>query len=154
MNNIISIRFKKQVPQNCGKNYHGFSHTSMLVRKILEKNKTVIMPQPPYSPDLAPAEFFLFPKLKTTMKGKRFATIEEIKEKSKQELLAIASKGWHKCIISEGNYFERDKIVIDESGERSVLTLGFKGVNDSRSSGSDERDSSSSEHEVGKITAA
>ena len=59
------------------------AHTSMLVREFLAKNKTVIMPQPPYSPDLAPADFFLFPKLKTPMKGKRFATIEEIKEKSK-----------------------------------------------------------------------
>lgn len=101
------------------------AHTSMLVREFLAKNKTVIMPQPPYSPDLAPADFFLFPKLKTPMKGKRFATIEEIKEKSKQELLAIPKsafqkcfedwkKRWHKCIISEGDYFEGDKIVIDE----------------------------------------
>ena len=34
------------------------------------------------------ADFFLFRKQITTMKRKRFATIEEIKEKSKQELLA------------------------------------------------------------------
>lgn len=65
------------------------AHTSLLVREFLAKNKTVIMPQPPNSPDLASADFFLFPKLKTPMKGKRFDTIEEIKEKSKQELLAI-----------------------------------------------------------------
>ena len=32
------------------------------------------------------ANFFLFPKLKTPMKGKYFATIEWVKEKSKQEL--------------------------------------------------------------------
>ena len=37
------------------------------------------MPQPSYLSDLAPADFFLFPKPKTLMKGKRFATIEEIK---------------------------------------------------------------------------
>ena len=43
------------------------------------------MPQQPYSTDLALADIFLLPKLKTPMKGKRFATIEEIKEKSKQE---------------------------------------------------------------------
>ena len=48
----------------------------------MAKSKVVIMPQPPYSSDLAPAEFFLFPKLRTPMKGKRFATIEEMKEKS------------------------------------------------------------------------
>ena len=48
--------------------------------EFLAKNKTVIMPQRRYSPYLAPAEFFLFPKPKTPMKRKRFATIEEIKE--------------------------------------------------------------------------
>ena len=58
------------------------------VREFLAKNKTEIMPQPLYSQKLALPDFFLFPKLKTTMKGKRFAMIEEIKEKSKQ-LLAI-----------------------------------------------------------------
>ena len=39
------------------------------------------MPQSPYLPDLALANFFLFPKLKTPMKEKRFATIEEFKRK-------------------------------------------------------------------------
>ena len=76
------------------------------------------MHQPPYLLDLAPADFFLFTKLKTAMKGKRFATIEEIKEQSKQKLLAIPKcefrkcfedwkKCWHKCITSEGGYFEK-----------------------------------------------
>ena len=61
----------------------------MLEREFLAKNKTVIMRQPQYSPDLVPADFFLFPKLKTPMKGKHFAMSEELKEKSEQELLAI-----------------------------------------------------------------
>ena len=57
------------------------------------------------------------------MKGKRFATIKEIKEKSKQKLLAISKstfqksfedwkKCWHKGIISEGDYIEGDKIFL------------------------------------------
>ena len=54
----------------------------MLVLEFLFKNKTVIIPHPPYSPDLASADFYLFPKLKTQMKGKCFARIEEIKEES------------------------------------------------------------------------
>ena len=58
------------------------AHTSILVRKFLPEKKTVIMPQSPYSPDLVTADFLLFPNLKTPMKGKHFATIEVIKEKS------------------------------------------------------------------------
>ena len=72
-------------------------HTSMLVRMFLAKNKTVIMPQPRYSSDLAPVDYFFFPKLKILIKGKRFATIEEIKEKSKQKLLEIPKSVFQKC---------------------------------------------------------
>ena len=71
-------------------------HTSIFVREFLSKHKTVSMPQPLYSTDLASADFFLFPKLKTAMQEKHFATIEEIKEKSKQELLAIPKSTFRK----------------------------------------------------------
>jgi histone-lysine N-methyltransferase SETMAR len=101
------------------------AHTSLLVSSFLAKNNTIIMPQPPYSPDLAPCDFFLFPKLKRPMKGRRFATIEEIKAASLEELRAIPKsafqkcfddwkKRWHKCIVSEGDYFEGDNIILDE----------------------------------------
>ncbi|UYV75705.1 EPM2AIP1 [Cordylochernes scorpioides] len=58
------------------------AHTSLLVRDFLAKNNTLMMPQPPYSPDLAPCDFFLFPKLKRPMKGRRYATLDEIKTAS------------------------------------------------------------------------
>ena len=89
----------------------------MLVREFLGKNKTVYMTQPPY--DLAPGDCFLFPKLKTPMKGKRFVTIEEIKEKSKQERVSKVFQGLEKrnagisVLYLRGGYFEGDKIVID-----------------------------------------
>jgi transposase len=77
------------------------------------------VPHPPYSPDLAPADFFLFPKLRTTLKGHNFQTIEEIKENVIRELCAITGsvfqeafqqwkKHWEWCIISRGDYFEGD----------------------------------------------
>jgi transposase len=34
------------------------AHTSLLILEFLVKNETTIIPQPPYSPDLAPADFF------------------------------------------------------------------------------------------------
>ena len=43
------------------------AHASLLVCNFLTKINTVIMPQPPYSPDLAPCDFFLFPRLKRPM---------------------------------------------------------------------------------------
>jgi hypothetical protein len=42
---------------------------SLLIREFVVKHETTVVPQPPYSPDLVPADFFLFPKLKSTLKG-------------------------------------------------------------------------------------
>ena len=95
-------------------------HASLLIREFLAKQETIVVPQPPYSPDLAPADFFLFPKLKSTLKGRRFQTVEEIKENSLQDLRGIPQntfqdafqnwkKRWERCIKSGGEYFEGDK---------------------------------------------
>ena len=97
--------------------------SSVLVRNFLAKNNTVIMPQPPYLPDSAPCDFFQFLRLKRSIKGRRFATIKEIKTESLRELKDIPKSAYqkcfedwkkrcHKCIISEGDYFERDNIEI------------------------------------------
>jgi len=51
------------------------AHASLIIRSYLAKHQTSVVPHPPYSPDLAPADFFLFPKLQTTLKGRRFETI-------------------------------------------------------------------------------
>jgi transposase len=89
---------------------------SFLVRNFLAKNETTVVPQPPYSPDLAPADFFLFPKLKSTLKGRRFNTFDEIQKKSKNGLFAISKafqswqKCWERCVASEGSYFEGNKL--------------------------------------------
>ncbi|EFN83598.1 hypothetical protein EAI_02567, partial [Harpegnathos saltator] len=39
-----------------------------------------LVPQPPYSPDLSPCDFFLFLKLKNTLKGRHFGTLENIQK--------------------------------------------------------------------------
>ena len=52
---------------------------------------------PPYSPDLVPADFFLFPKLKNTLKRRRFQTIEEIQENAIGELRAITESAFQEA---------------------------------------------------------
>jgi len=55
--------------------YNAPVHASLLIHSYLAKHQTSVVPHPPYSLDLAPADFFLFPKLKITLKGCRFQTI-------------------------------------------------------------------------------
>jgi hypothetical protein len=45
------------------------AHASLLIHDFLVNTKINVLPQPPESPDLAPADFFLFSKLKSTLKG-------------------------------------------------------------------------------------
>lgn len=64
---------------------------------FLTKTGTAVSPQPPYLPDLAPADFSLFPMLKSTLKGRSFDTIEEIKENSPRDLKAIPKQAFQDC---------------------------------------------------------
>jgi hypothetical protein len=47
--------------------YHNIlTQTELFFQTFLAKNKTPAVPQTPYSSDLSPANFFLFPKLKVS----------------------------------------------------------------------------------------
>ena len=65
------------------------AHSYLNVSQFLAKNNMTLIANPPYSPDLAPCDFFLFPKLKLRTKGRRFDTIEEIQEESQRVLDTI-----------------------------------------------------------------
>ena len=43
-------------------------HTALSVSRILTKHNVTVLPHPPYSPDLSPCDFFLFPRLKKRLK--------------------------------------------------------------------------------------
>jgi len=93
------------------------THTSHLVQEFLAKHGTAQFQQPPYSPDLVPCDFFLFPRLKKVLKGHRFEATEDIKQNSTKTQLDIPKKEfkkcfqqwqqrWAKCVAAEGNYVE------------------------------------------------
>ncbi|PAA51888.1 hypothetical protein BOX15_Mlig021490g1, partial [Macrostomum lignano] len=76
-----------------------------------------ILPHPPYSPDLSPCDFFLFPRIKESMRGQRFSTEEDVNQAYKAGIAAVTNNGmttgidglvrrWEKCIEAEGSYFE------------------------------------------------
>ncbi|PNF22065.1 hypothetical protein B7P43_G09729 [Cryptotermes secundus] len=94
-------------------------HTAYIVQEFLAKNKMAVVPHPPYSPDLAPCDFFPFPKMKIKMKGRRFDTVQEIQAETQTALNALTKKDlqdafkkwqkrWDRCMRSQGDYFEGD----------------------------------------------
>jgi len=44
------------------------SHRALVTREFLAHNSIITLPHPPYSPDLAPSDFFLFPKMKLQLR--------------------------------------------------------------------------------------
>ena len=96
------------------------AHTALLVTEFNARNGTPVIPQPPYSPDLAPADFFLFSKLKSTLKGRRFDAIPDIEKNCTADPRRIPKsafqgafeswkKRWQRCVDAQGMYFEGDK---------------------------------------------
>jgi histone-lysine N-methyltransferase SETMAR len=53
-------------------------HTSAATRDAIQRLDFSILLHPPYSPDLAPSDFRLFPKLKEHLKGQRVSCDEKV----------------------------------------------------------------------------
>ena len=66
-------------------------HNSLLVTDYLTKMGIKTVPQPPYSPDLAPCDFWLFPKLR----GCRYETIEVMKEDVTKVIDSLTQEYFH-----------------------------------------------------------
>jgi len=59
-------------------------------------------PHPPYSPYLAPCDFFLFPRMKGQKKGKRFADVREVQKKTLVILNNISSEKISRNVFRSG----------------------------------------------------
>jgi histone-lysine N-methyltransferase SETMAR len=77
-----------------------------------------LLEHPPYSPDLAPSDFCLFPKLKLFLAGQRFSSIQEAiaavegyfadltKNHCRDGIMALEHR-WNKGISLKGDYVEK-----------------------------------------------
>jgi histone-lysine N-methyltransferase SETMAR len=94
------------------------AHTSRIVTAKLEELRFERVPHAPYSPDLAPSDFFLFPNLKKWLGGRRFTSNEEViaetngyfaelEESYYCEGIKKLEHRWTKCTDLEGDYVEK-----------------------------------------------
>lgn len=90
------------------------AHTALATREFLRTHGLQLMSHPPYSPDLAPCDFYLFPKVKDCLRGRRFASAEEAADAFDEVVEGITSAEWHCCFDA---WFERMKRCVQASGE-------------------------------------
>ena len=94
------------------------AHTSQVAMTAATECGFEVLPQPPYSPDMAPSDFCLFPKLKSNLRGTQFgsnegviaAVNEYLEDQEKDFYLEGISKleqRWTKCIALNGDYIEK-----------------------------------------------
>jgi hypothetical protein len=86
----------------------------MSIEKI-KKLGFILVPQPPYSPDLAPCDFFLFGYLEQYLEGKHFtredqvtAAVREVSDKIPLQMFQNVTDDWQyqlrRCIQLGGEY--------------------------------------------------
>ena len=94
-------------------------HNSILVTDYLTKMGIKTVSHPPYSPDLSPCDFWLFPKLKEKLRVCRYETIEGMKESVTKVIDTLIQENFHgafqrllerynKWIAAGGDYLEGD----------------------------------------------
>jgi len=95
------------------------SRRALVTREFLAHKGIITLPHPSYSPDLAPCDFFLFPKMKLQLKGRCFDRVEEIQRESQnvlgtpreqdfQHAFQQWQRRWDRCVAAQGDYFEGD----------------------------------------------
>jgi transposase len=93
------------------------AHTAHSIQVLLASHGIPVVLQPPYSSDMAPYDFWLFPQLKRVMKRKRFEDTDAIKKNATCTLNTIPKDcfrncfeqwqdRWKQCDDSQGEYFE------------------------------------------------
>ena len=108
--------------QNCTRVYSGISSTTTPVRILrsarstLSLNARSLLSHPHYSPGLAPADFFLFPRFKLARKVLRFTDVADIKQRVSTVLREIQEAfadsfqqlyNWcQKSVVANGDYLE------------------------------------------------
>ena len=95
------------------------SHTARDTKLTIDIIGMRTQPHPPYSPDLAPCDFALFPHLKDQLRGNHFQNLEHLKTAC-NNVFSSLPKEWfvnvfHKwvtrhqrCIEHQGRYFEKE----------------------------------------------
>jgi histone-lysine N-methyltransferase SETMAR len=93
------------------------AHKSVLAMRKLRDLHNELLEHPPYSPDLAPYNFFLLPKLKLFLAGQHFSPNQEAiaavegyfadltKNHYRDGIMALENQ-WNKCISLKGDYVE------------------------------------------------
>jgi len=91
------IRVCPNIAKNWILHHNAPAHAALSVAQFLTSKCITVMPQPPYSPNLAPCDFFLFRKAKSAVKGHHFESTEDTQRSVTQALNDIPHAAFPEC---------------------------------------------------------
>ena len=91
--------------------HHDNAYTTATTIDSLNDREVQQLPHPPFSPDLSPCDFFLFPEAKKRLKGALFESVEDACQEftGAVEHIPKSTRAEAKCMAAEGRIFERKK---------------------------------------------
>jgi hypothetical protein len=103
-------------------NDNALAHDVLAVREFLVKKSIMKLDHPPYLPDLALCEFWLYPKLKTALKGHRFSDTANIQGHATTNLQAY-QKMSSRNVLSSANTDSLSVLVCKETTSKVTATI-------------------------------
>ena len=67
------------------------------MRELLATKQITVLEHPAYSPDLAPSDFFLFPKIREILNGRHFNDVDDIRSNTMAAVKAIPQNQFQNC---------------------------------------------------------
>jgi transposase len=73
------------------------AHNALSVEQLLANTNITVLEHPPYSPDLAPCDFCLFPEIKSVLKINHFVSVENVKAKTAGRRNSLTEQDLRNC---------------------------------------------------------
>ena len=94
------------------------AHKSTVAMAAIQECVSQLVEHPPYSPDLAPSDYYLLPKMKKELSGRHFRTDDDVKQANEafleakdaifyREGIQMLQHRWTKCVTLQGDYIEK-----------------------------------------------
>ena len=76
------------------------SHRASTIQETIDRRSIEVLGHPPYSPDLAPCDSFLFPTLKKILRGRQFDDVADLQRAVQSAISSLGPSAYKNCFYS------------------------------------------------------
>ena len=100
---LLRAMWKKRAPLLLTMLFHHDntpSHRASTTQETIDRRSIEVLGHPPYSPDLAPCNFFLFPTLKKILRGRKFDDVADLQRAVQSGTASLGATTYKNCFYS------------------------------------------------------